>query len=134
MDRDCEHCVNHTSKGCSKWECEFEDIRKYKNFCDIPSDYINRKAAVIKARTEVRTEAIIEDLELMQGWIPTKDRLPKNQRYVLVTIEVPGRTPHVRSSFFYNGYFCNDNGETWKADEKEVVAWMYTPEPYTEGE
>lgn len=24
MDRDCEHCIHHTDKGCSSWECNFE--------------------------------------------------------------------------------------------------------------
>lgn len=23
-ERDCEHCVHHTEKGCSSWDCEFE--------------------------------------------------------------------------------------------------------------
>ena len=32
MDRDCERCIYHTEKGCSKWECEgtvtIEDAEK----------------------------------------------------------------------------------------------------------
>lgn len=24
QERDCEHCVHHTDKGCSSWNCEFE--------------------------------------------------------------------------------------------------------------
>ena len=23
-ERDCDHCTNHTSQGCTKWDCEFE--------------------------------------------------------------------------------------------------------------
>lgn len=66
-------------------------------------------------------------------WIRTKDALPENKTYVLTTIHVPGRQPHVRSGWYQNGLFMNDNGDCWKSTDREVVAWMYQPEPYTKG-
>ena len=63
-------------------------------------------------------------------WIPVSERLPKDKTYVLVTIAVSGRQPHSRSSWYQTGAFHNDNGDYWRADEPEVVAWMPLSEPY----
>jgi hypothetical protein len=63
-------------------------------------------------------------------WIRTKDALPENKSYVLTTIHVPGRQPHVRSGWYQDGLFMNDNGDCWKSTDREVLAWMYQPEPY----
>ena len=68
------------------------------------------------------------------GWISPKVALPENKSYVLVTIRVPGRQPHVRSSWYQDGFFMNDNGDTWKKQDKEVVGWMYSPEPMGKSE
>lgn len=65
-------------------------------------------------------------------WINPKEALPKEDSYVLVTIQIPKREPKVRSSFYQNGYFINDNGDFWKESDREVKAWMYSPEPYKE--
>lgn len=70
----------------------------------------------------------------MKNWILTKDKLPENKTYVLTTIKIPGRQPHSRSGFYQDGYFHNDNGDTWNKDDIEVVAWMPLPEPYKEEE
>ena len=65
-----------------------------------------------------------------QRWIPCSERLPENKTYVLTTIRVPGRQPHSRSGWYEDGLFINDNGDTWKASDLEVKAWMPLPEPY----
>lgn len=26
QDRDCNSCINHTEKGCRKWDCEYEKL------------------------------------------------------------------------------------------------------------
>lgn len=61
-------------------------------------------------------------------WIPVSEGLPEDKTYVLVTIAVRGRQPHCRSSWYQTGAFHNDNGDYWRADEPEVVAWMPLPE------
>ena len=66
------------------------------------------------------------------NWIPVSERLPDNKTYVLTTIQVGGRQPHARSGFYHDGFFHNDNGDTWRATDKEVIAWMPMPEPYRE--
>ena len=62
-------------------------------------------------------------------WISTKDKLPDNETYVLTTIKVSGRRPHVRSGWYQNGHFLNDNGDVWNDTDMEVVGWQYQPEP-----
>ena len=52
--------------------------------------------------------------------------------HVLTTIQVSGRQPHARSGFYHDGFFHNDNGDTWKATDREVRAWMHLPDPYRE--
>ena len=56
------------------------------------------------------------------AWIPCSERLPDNKTYVLTTIQVSGRQPHARSGFYHDGFFHNDNGDTWKATDREVRA------------
>ena len=71
------------------------------------------------------------------GWIPcTTETMPKNKSYVLTVIYIPGRQAHIRSGWYEDGLFMNDNGDTWNATDKEVVGWMYQPKlptPYREG-
>ncbi len=67
-------------------------------------------------------------------WIPVSERLPENKTYVLTTIHVPGRQPHARSGWYDDGLFMNDNGDTWKSSDIEVIAWMPLPKPYSEVE
>ena len=66
------------------------------------------------------------------NWIPVSERLPDNKTYVLTTIQVGGRQPHARSGFYHDGFFHNDNGDTWRATDKEVIAWTPLPKPYRE--
>lgn len=76
-------------------------------------------------------ETAIESLNETE-WIPVSERLPDDKTYVLTTIQVNGRQPHARSGFYHGGFFHNDNGETWRATEKPLKAWMPLPEPYRE--
>lgn len=61
-------------------------------------------------------------------WISPKIALPEEDSFVLVTINARGRR-RVRSSFYMNKLFMNDNGDTWRITDKHLVAWMYSPEP-----
>lgn len=63
-------------------------------------------------------------------WIPVSEKLPENKTYVLTTIKVPNRIVHTRSGWYEGGFFHNDNGDVWRATDREVIAWMPLPEPY----
>ena len=63
-------------------------------------------------------------------WFPVSERLPEDKTYVLTTIKVPNRIAHARSSWYECGFFHNDNGDTWRATDMEVKAWMPLPKPY----
>ena len=75
-------------------------------------------------------DVAIKALEQEPRWIPVSERLPEDKTYVLTTIKVPNRVAHARSGWYGGGYFHNDNGDTWKATDIEVKAWMPLPKPY----
>lgn len=60
-------------------------------------------------------------------WIPCSERLPEDKTYVLTTIKVPNRIAHARSGWYEGGFFHNDNGDCWRATDREVKAWMPLP-------
>lgn len=72
----------------------------------------------------------IKALEQEPKWIPCSERLPEDKTYVLTTIYIPGRQPHARSGWYQDGFFHNDNGDVWRATDREVIAWQPLPEPY----
>ena len=64
-------------------------------------------------------------------WIPCSERLPETDMCrTLTTICTPYKGTNVRSGCFYRGLFMNDNGDTWNATDKEVLAWMPLPEQW----
>ena len=67
-------------------------------------------------------------------WIRiSKKTLPEDETRVLTTIHARRRTV-VRSGLFYHGMFHNDNGDSWKWNDKHILAWKPLDEPYKEGE
>ena len=74
------------------------------------------------------------DSNLKGCWINPKIALPEEDSCALVTIQIPKREPKVRSSFYHNGFFMNDNGDVWKDSDREIKAWMYSPKPYKESD
>ena len=66
----------------------------------------------------------------VHDWIPVSERLPENESNVLTTIQMRNGCLRVRSGWYMNGLFMNDNGNVWKPKEKGLKAWMYQPEPY----
>ncbi len=85
-------------------------------------------------KVSMMTEDYVEKLPSVTQkpgkWIPVRKRLPEDKTYVLTTIKVPNRVAHARSGFYEGGFFHNDNGDTWRATDMEVIAWMPLPEPY----
>ena len=68
------------------------------------------------------------------GWISVSEKLPEEGCCILTTINGI-RGIKVRSGFYSDNIFNNDNGNIWKPTDKEILAWMPLPEPYkTESE
>jgi hypothetical protein len=63
-------------------------------------------------------------------WIPVSEALPKDMDRLLATIVRSDGTKRVRSGNYYKEYFMMDNGDTWNATDKEVLAWMPLPEAW----
>ena len=77
--------------------------------------------------------AVLKDLrseEPGRKWTPVAEALPEGAMCVLTTIETKHKGKQVRSGFYYQNHFHNDNGDTWNATDKEVLAWMPLPEPW----
>ena len=74
---------------------------------------------------------VIKALEQEPRWIPCNERMPQENECVLVTIQTPHRTS-VRSGIFFYPWFSIDNGDCWRFNEEEVVAWMPLPNAYKE--
>lgn len=81
-------------------------------------------------------DVIINDIptvERPQGeWILISERLPDYLEDTLVTIQINNREPKVRSGFYANGCFHNDNGDVWNWNDPEIKAWMPLPKAYKE--
>ena len=98
------------------------------------NDLINRKDAIrVVEGVNTANGFHLEKLSSVEPewrWVPIIKALPKDDARVLTTIETEHRGKQVRSGTYFNGYFNNDNGDSWNATDKEVIAWMPLPEPY----
>lgn len=79
-------------------------------------------------------ELVVKGKRPQGEWILISERLPDYLEDTLVTIQINNREPKVRSGFYANGCFHNDNGDTWNWNDPEVKAWMPLPEAYKEAE
>jgi len=75
-----------------------------------------------------------EVIQSESRWILCSEKLPKKRERVLSTIFTPHRGAVVRSGYYIDGAFYNDNGDCWMADDEEVVAWMPLPQPWEGGQ
>lgn len=70
------------------------------------------------------------NFSVVSKWIPTKDDLPKNDDFVIVTIlDERGDTPFRYTDLGW--YF--DRAKCWIVDAEQrndVIAWMPLPGPY----
>jgi hypothetical protein len=113
------------------------DIEEVINWLMIMKANLNSFPEVSNAK---KIEALAEAIRLLKNeqseeprWIPISERLPQENERVLVTIQTPHRTS-VRSGIFFYPFFSIDNGDCWRFNEEEVVAWMSLPKPYREVE
>ena len=125
--------------------CPFEDALKHADKTQTMNDQhtvdhdrdwiigcIEHDGFIHTHRFDKANQIIHDALSAGAEWIPCSERLPGNKTYVLTTIQVSGRQPHARSGFYHDGFFHNDNGDAWKATDREVRAWMHLPDPYRE--
>lgn len=78
----------------------------------------------IHCESENEQKRVIGMLERYQGWIPVEERLPEDERMVLVTCQTK---KGIRSTnrAYYDGAFWHGSGSM-----SSVTAWQPLPEPY----
>ena len=100
------------------------------------AEYIKLLKEALERHKQITSKAIAKIKELssssesQNNWIPCSERLPEECTRILDVVKIPKRKPMVRSGYYANSLFQNDNGDTWNADDMEVIAWMPLPEPY----
>ena len=120
--------LNQAADTIEAYQKAFEDIKGDLSKLYASDNVIFGLNGVLEIIDKHNPDKGKERAENGGGWIPTAERLPEDKTYVLVTIQIPGRQPHVRSSWYQNGLFMNDNGDVWNATDKELKAWMLLPE------
>lgn len=131
---DCKECAEE-HRQLAEWLKELKHLREVKENGELPPFEVMAKEVAEMAFDEYiykdKTLRKWIDVLVQTQWIPIKERLPENDTLVLVTIKVGNREPKVRSGYYYrDGFFHIDNGDYWKASDKELLAWMPLPEPY----
>lgn len=78
----------------------------------------------IHCESENEQKRVIGMLERYQGWIPVEERLPEDERMVLVTCQTK---KGIRSTnrAYYDGAFWHGSGSM-----SSVTAWQPLPDPY----
>lgn len=88
----------------------------------------SQNVIVIPCETEVVSSA-----EVAQGWIPVSERLPKDDKIVLVTDD-EGFVRMMSHEYIPDGGYWFTAEESIMVDESEIVAWMPLPDPYKGGD
>jgi len=113
------------------WEDRMNDVKN--NIC--PTGEVFKKAADAIEELYKKLHSLQMERSSMYyngGLIPCSERLPEENTRVLTMIKVNKCQANVRSGYYSYKMFHNDNGDCWKYDDKEVIAWMPLPEPYKE--
>lgn len=98
------------------------------------SDLISRAAAietVRKAQSIGQAHRMLLQLPSAQpGWIPTSERIPDNDRAVLVTLKWAEDDYEVAVGEYWHNSTASHG---WGSFEGHVIAWHELPTPYREG-
>lgn len=114
----CEDCVSR--------QAVLSDIQSNWDWETV--DGITATTVLKQVMTDITNALSVTPVRPKSEWISPKIALPEEDSFVLVTINARGRR-RVRTSFYTNKLFMNDNGDTWRVTDKRLVAWMYSPEP-----
>ena len=99
------------------------------------NDLISRQDAidaVLKrdAGCGIDSAEVIKDLPSAQQWIPCSERLPKEDDYVLATVDYGDVT--IAEYLGGNNWFTQEGNAN--AHTEEILAWMPLPQPWRGGD
>jgi len=101
-----------------------ERLRSFAKLGELMEKKTGRKTAVTKALYDAAV--MIEELsaKLSAEWIPVEERLPENDKPVLVTADWDHDDLEVCTAVYWHDTEC------WGNLEDYITAWMPLPEPY----
>lgn len=123
-----DEAIKHAEEVAEVKERQLVEFSKYRAEITKEGDECLKCAKDHRQLAEWLTE--LKELREKQKWIPCSEGLPDDGTHVLTTIYIPNRMPRTRSGWYEQGYFLNDNGDTWNDTDPEVAAWMPSPRPY----
>ena len=74
--RDCEHCVHHTERGCTVWECDFSrkigETTMTLNTIFTDAEYIAQGFRPDEVE-DIRRSDILFNKYKLEGWTPDEE-------------------------------------------------------------
>lgn len=84
---------------------------------------------VMEKPKEILDMLSVTDTNVGSNWIPVSERLPQASKHILFSVKGKSYTSY---GFYSDGIWTDING-AWYTD-KEIIAWMPSPEPYKESD
>lgn len=84
---------------------------------------------------EINEEALGKDINVTSKWIPVEERLPEEDKYILLSFAnftVPAIVRYEENNDGSGNFYLGDEDKTLLSYGLIVNAWMPLPEPYKE--
>lgn len=107
-------------------EDRIREIEGFLSYIGSPAWEVRQRLDKLEAQMRLKVN------KLEWKWVLPKDRLPRHESSVLVTVhkQYNDKLTVEAATYFFDTGFWTSAGQVYEATDPKLVAWSYLPKPY----